>query len=47
MQTEEAPVNSVGGGNIAGIGIGSAGESPIKKKPKVLTRKTFKQFIGK
>ena len=31
---EDAPVNNVGGGNIAGVGIGPAGEPGIKKKKK-------------
>ena len=31
---EDAPVNNVGGGNIAGLGVGAAGEPGIKKKNK-------------
>jgi hypothetical protein len=31
---EDAPVNNVGGGNIAGVGVGPAGEPGIKKKKK-------------
>jgi hypothetical protein len=31
---EDAPVNSAGGGNIAGIGVGPDGEPGIKKKKK-------------
>ena len=31
---EDAPVNSAGGGNIAGIGVGPDGEPCIKKKKK-------------
>ena len=31
---EDAPVNSAGGGNIAGIGVGPYGEPGIKKKKK-------------
>lgn len=40
---EEAPVNSVGGGNIAGLGIGSQGEPGVnlKNKKKVVPFKTF------
>lgn len=34
---EEAPANAVGGGNIAGLGVGPQGEPPAKKK-KVLKR---------
>ncbi len=54
---EEAPVNAVGGGNIAGIGVGPKGEPGIK--PKAMAkykrknaaeapqagRKTFTQFV--
>ena len=29
---EEAPANAVGGGNIAGMGVGSAGEPGVGKK---------------
>lgn len=29
---EDAPVNAVGGGNIAGIGVGSKGEPGVKPK---------------
>lgn len=35
---EEAPVNAVGGGAIAGIGVGPQGEPPMKKKRKPLRR---------
>lgn len=31
---EEAPVNAVGGGNIAGLGVGPQGEPGVKKKKK-------------
>jgi len=31
---EDAPANNVGGGNIAGVGVGPAGEPGIKKKKK-------------
>ncbi len=30
---EDAPANSVGGGNIAGIGVGSQGEPGVRKGP--------------
>lgn len=29
---EEAPVNAVGGGNIAGIGVGAKGEPGVKPR---------------
>jgi hypothetical protein len=29
---EEAPVNAVGGGNIAGLGVGEKGEPPVSQK---------------
>jgi len=32
MMFEEAPVNSAGSGNIAGIGIGPDGEPGVSKK---------------
>ena len=38
---EEAPVNAVGGGHIAGVGIGAQGEPPAKAK---MTRKPLKRF---
>ena len=31
---EDAPANNVGGGNIAGLGVGAAGEPGINKKKK-------------
>jgi len=31
---EDAPVNNVGGGNIAGVGVGVDGEPGVKKKKK-------------
>ena len=34
FRKEDAPVNNVGGGNIAGVGVGPAGEPGIKKKKK-------------
>jgi hypothetical protein len=39
---EDAPVNVVGGGNIAGLGVGPQGEPGINKKKKFLP---FKQFF--
>lgn len=44
MIKENAPVNSVGGGSIAAVGIGPNGEPGVKcKKP--MKRKTFLEFI--
>ena len=34
FRKEDAPANNVGGGNIAGVGVGPAGEPGIKKKKK-------------
>jgi hypothetical protein len=51
---EDAPVNAVGGGNIAGVGVGPKGEPGVyKKKKKDLVilpmekRKSFKDFVKK
>lgn len=40
---EDAPVNAVGGGNIAGLGIGKQGEPGVnlKKKRNVMPFKSF------
>ena len=40
---EDAPVNAVGGGQIAGVGIGTQGEPGVnpKKKKSVVPFKTF------
>lgn len=40
---EEVPVNNVGGGNIAGLGVGKQGEPGVnlKKKNKVLPFNVF------
>lgn len=39
---EDAPVNAVGGGNIAGVGVGPQGEPGIKKvKRKVMPLMAF------
>lgn len=45
MIREEAPTNNAGGGNIAGIGVGSQGE-PGMSKAKMLKRKTYKEFMN-
>ena len=45
---EDAPVNNVGGGNIAGLGVGAAGEPGInvkKKKKKTILMGTIKRNI--
>ena len=34
LEKEEAPANSAGSGNIAGIGVGPDGEPGVKKKKK-------------
>jgi len=38
---ENAPVNAVGGGQIAGVGVGPQGEPGIKKKKKVASFISF------
>ncbi len=38
---EYAPVNAVGGGQIAGVGVGPQGEPGIKKKKKVASFISF------
>jgi hypothetical protein len=40
---EDAPVNAVGGGQIAGVGVGAQGEPGVnqKKKKKVVPFKSF------
>ena len=53
LLSEDAPVNSVGSGNIAGVGVGPKGEpgvnnsQSIKYKKKNKETKSFKRFIGK
>jgi hypothetical protein len=44
---EEAPVNAVGGGHIAGVGIGPQGEPPAKAKMTRKPLKRFKDFMSK
>ena len=41
MQKEDAPVNAVGGGQIAGVGIGAQGEPGVKKKNKTASFISF------
>ena len=38
---EDAPTNSVGGGQIAGLGVGPQGEPGIKRKKKVASFISF------
>ena len=47
-KNEDAPVNNVGGGNIAGVGVGPAGEPgimPKKKKKKTIIMSMLKRNI--
>ena len=41
MQKEDAPVNAVGGGQIAGVGVGAQGEPGVKKKNKTASFISF------
>ena len=43
MQKEDAPVNAVGGGQIAGVGVGTQGEPGVKNKKKGVL--SFTSFI--
>ena len=38
---EDAPVNAVGGGNVAGLGVGPQGEPGVKKKKKIASFISF------
>ena len=40
---EDAPVNAVGGGQIAGVGVGTQGEPGVKNKKKGVS--SFTSFI--
>lgn len=42
FQKEEAPVNSAGGGNVAGIGVGPQGEPGGRK---AIMNKMFKRKV--
>lgn len=45
---EEAPVNNVGSGNVAGVGVGPNGEPGFKKKKTVMLKRLgFKEFVSK
>ena len=39
--SEDAPTNAVGGGQIAGVGVGAQGEPGVKKKKKVASFISF------
>ena len=39
--SEDAPVNAVGGGQIAGVGVGPQGEPGIKKKKNIASFVSF------
>ena len=41
MQKEDAPVNAVGGGQIAGVGVGPQGEPGVKKKKNIASFVSF------
>jgi hypothetical protein len=45
--TEEAPVNNVGSGNIAGVGIGPKGEPGISKKKQISLQRKNKKAAQK
>jgi hypothetical protein len=42
MKQEDAPVNNVGGGQIAGVGVGTQGEPGVTKKKRQML---FGDFI--
>jgi hypothetical protein len=41
---EDAPTNSAGSGNVAGLGIGHMGEPGVKKKKRTLIDARFKAY---
>ena len=45
-EMEEEPVNSVGGGNIAGLGVGPQGEPGVSKKNQKKHKKRVRDLIG-
>ena len=47
VNKEDAPVNNAGGGQVAGIGVGSQGEPGIQKKRKVASFISFMTRQGK
>ncbi len=46
LKVEDAPVNAVGGGNIAGLGVGPQGEPGVNKKKKKAVI-PFKSFFNR
>lgn len=38
VKEDAIPANAVGGGNIAALGVGAAGEPPVRKRKKILKR---------
>lgn len=51
---EDAPVNSAGGGNVAGLGVGAKGEPPKVKRGKfagndtfILRRQKYNDYLGR
>jgi hypothetical protein len=44
---EDAPVNNVGGGQVAGLGVGAQGEPGVQKKRKVASFISFMTRQGK
>ena len=45
-EVEEEPVNNVGGGNIAGLGVGPQGEPGVSKKNQKKHKKRVRDLIG-
>ena len=45
-EMEEEPANSVGGGNIAGIGVGADGEPGVSKKTSKKHKKRVRDIMG-
>jgi hypothetical protein len=43
---EDAPINSAGGGNIAGIGVGPDGEPGVNKKKRNINLGLIKRWTG-
>jgi len=45
-EMEEEPVNNVGGGNIAGLGVGPDGEPGVSKKNQKKHKKRIRDIMG-
>ena len=45
-EMEEEPVNNVGGGNIAGLGVGTDGEPGVSKKNQKKHKKRIRDIMG-